>query len=237
MSNKRDIFYEEVFWALNKAKIDYVVCGGVAVILYGFARLTVDLDLIVGLEKENLEKVYDLLNKLNYKPKTPIKKEEFIDKEKLRKLAEEKNMKVVSFYNLKDPLKVVDICVNLPKISEILKRKGYIKVKNLTIPIISIDRLIEMKKTLARPQDLIDVENLKKIKKDYNPPTASSHSSLRSERAPKAINEHLIYILKKSTPYQRMVWLKKAFEFWKNLKKKKFNLKNKKYSKDIILRD
>ena len=31
-------------------------------------------------------------------------------------------------------------------------------------------------------------------------------------------NDHLIHILKKTTPYQRMVWLKKAFEFWKLLK-------------------
>lgn len=46
--------YEEVFRALNKAKIDYVVCGGLAVILYGYTRLTADLDLIVGLEKEKI---------------------------------------------------------------------------------------------------------------------------------------------------------------------------------------
>jgi len=177
-----NIFYEEVFLAFNKAEIDYAVCGGVAVILYGFARLTVDLDLIVNLEKGNLEKVYDFLTKLNYKPKTPIKKEEFIDKEKLENLAKDynpptassrrqsrrapKNMKVVSFYNLREPLKVIDICVNLPKISEILKRKKYLKVKNITIPIIPIDDLIEMKRKLARPQDLIDVENLKKIKRE-----------------------------------------------------------------------
>ena len=31
-------------------------------------------------------------------------------------------------------------------------------------------------------------------------------------------NEHLIHFLEKTTPYQRMVWLKKAFEFWKLLK-------------------
>ena len=29
------------------------------------------------------------------------------------------------------------------------------------------------------------------------------------------MDENLIYILENTTPYQRMVWLKKAFEFWK----------------------
>ena len=31
----------------------------------------------------------------------------------------------------------------------------------------------------------------------------------------KYVDENLIYVFKNSTPYQRMVWLKKAFEFWK----------------------
>ena len=42
----------------------------------------------------------------------------------------------------------------------------------------------------------------------------------------KDIDEHLIYILEKSTPYQRMVWLQKAFEFWKSLKNKKVRKKS-----------
>lgn len=164
MIQKETIPYEEVFQALNKAEVNYLVCGGMAVVLLGFARLTVDLDLIVSLEKENLENLYNTLTKLNYRAKIPIKKEEFIQKEKLTKLAREKNLKVVSFYNLKDPFKVVDIGVNLPNISKILKNKKHIKVKNLVIPIIFIDDLIKMKNNLARKQDLIDVENLKKIK-------------------------------------------------------------------------
>jgi len=49
---RENIFYEEVFLVFNKAEIDYLACGGVAVTLYGFTRLTVDLDLIVNLEKE-----------------------------------------------------------------------------------------------------------------------------------------------------------------------------------------
>ena len=62
MGKKREIIpYEEVFAALNKAEIGYAVCGGTAVVMLGFARLTADLDLIVALERENLEKLYGLL--------------------------------------------------------------------------------------------------------------------------------------------------------------------------------
>lgn len=167
MKNQEEtIPYEEVFKELNKAKINYAVCGGLAVILYGYTRVTADLDLVVGLEKENLRALYDILVQLNYKPGVPIKKEEFIEKEKLSKLAEDKNMKVVSFNNLKDAFKTIDIGVNLPRVSELLKRKESIKIKDLTIPIISIDDLIKMKRDVARHRDLSDVENLEKIKKE-----------------------------------------------------------------------
>ena len=166
MKNRQEIIpYEEVFRELNRAEINYAVCGGAAVVMFGFARLTVDLDLVVGLERENLEKLYESLFKLGYRFSMPIKKEDFLNRENLRKLALEKNMKVVSFHNLKDPFKVIDVGVNLPMVPQILKNRKIIRVKGLSIPMISLDDLIKTKKDLARPKDLIDVENLKKIKK------------------------------------------------------------------------
>lgn len=168
MAQQEIIPYEEVFKALNKAKVDYVVCGGAAVVILGFTRLTVDLDLIVSLDKGNLNKLYDVLMQLGYKTRVPIKKDEFTQREILEKLGKEKNMKVMSFYNPKDAFKTVDIGVNLPYIPQILKRKKTIKAGNLNIPVIFIDDLIKMKAALARPKDLIDVENLKKIKQKQN---------------------------------------------------------------------
>ncbi len=87
-----------------------------------------------------------------------------LEKEKLEKLAGEKNMKVVSFYNLKDYFKVIDIGVNLPKNQEILGRKKYTKIDGFKIPIVSVNDLIKMKEESGRLRDLNDVENLKKIK-------------------------------------------------------------------------
>ena len=145
MGQEEIIPYEEVFQALNRAKIDYLVCGGTAVVMFGFARLTVDLDLVVSLKRENLSKLYDMLSGLGYKTRIPIKKSEFIQKEILAKLEKEKNMKVVSFYDPKDNFKTIDIGVNLPNIDQILRRKKIIKVRNFNIPIIFIDDLIKMK--------------------------------------------------------------------------------------------
>ena len=63
------MFYGEVFKALNKAKVKYVVAGGVAVVLHGYHRLTKDLDLVVLLEKKNLEKFFEALKKIGYIPR------------------------------------------------------------------------------------------------------------------------------------------------------------------------
>ena len=165
MAKEEKVLYQEIFTALNKSKVNYAVCGGFAVIFYGYTRLTMDLDLIVSLEKNNLEKIWNVLIGLNYKPQIPIKKEEFVDKDTLNNFSKEKEMKVVSFYNTKEHFKVVDIGVNLPNIEKILDKKNNEKINGLRVPIIRINDLIKMKEDLARPRDIVDVENLKKISK------------------------------------------------------------------------
>ncbi len=47
----------EVFKALDQQKVDYVLIGGVAVILHGMERLTRDIDIIVKMSPENIYKL------------------------------------------------------------------------------------------------------------------------------------------------------------------------------------
>lgn len=44
--------YLPPFKALNDANVKYVVVGGVATVLHGYARLTMDVDLITDLAPE-----------------------------------------------------------------------------------------------------------------------------------------------------------------------------------------
>ena len=46
-----------------------------------------------------------------------------------------------------------------------------------------------------------------------------SKSKMKKEN--KYVDENLIYVFKNTTPYQRLVWLKKAFSFWKLMQIKK----------------
>ncbi len=94
------MFYEDVFRILNEYKVKYIVVGGVAVVLHGVLRFTADLDLIVELKEENLEKFYVALGTIGYLPKVPVKKEEFKDARKREEWKKEKGMKVFSFVDV-----------------------------------------------------------------------------------------------------------------------------------------
>ena len=38
------------------------------------------------------------------------------------------------------------------------------------------------------------------------------------KKSDKCVDENLIYIFENTTPYQRLLWLKRAIEFWKIFK-------------------
>lgn len=158
------MYYDKAIKALNRNKINYAVAGGVAVVLYGYTRLTLDLDLIVELKRENLQRFFDTLYNLGYRPKIPVTKEEFISKQKRQEWIKKKGMVVFSFFHLKDPLKLIDAFVTEPvKFSEIKKKTVRMNLKGLIVPVVSIGHLIKLKQLASRFKDLIDIKNLKEI--------------------------------------------------------------------------
>ena len=160
------MYYDEVIKALNKNKVKYAVAGGVAVVLYGYTRLTLDLDLIVELSKKNLDRFFDTLYNLGYRPKVPVTKEQFIDKKIRREWIKTKGMVVFSFFHLKDHLKLIDVFVREPiKFSEIEERIERIKINKLIFPTVCIRHLKKLKLLASRHKDLMDIRNLEEIEK------------------------------------------------------------------------
>lgn len=159
------MFYAEVLKALNRKGAEYVVIGGIALNLHGVPRATADLDIAIGLEKENLEKIAGALKVLGYRPRVPIKVDEFTI-ENLEKWRKEKKMEAFTFWNPKKPYEEVDILINNPMdFGEIEKSKEVIEAGGVKIPIASIEHLIKLKKISGREQDKSDIIALKKIKK------------------------------------------------------------------------
>ncbi len=160
------MFYESVFRALNKARVKYLVAGGVAVVLYGYSRLTADLDLIIHLEPNNIDKFFSVLGRLGYRTKVPVTKEQFKNAKNRATWIKDKGMQVFSFYKQAEYLKNIDLFVYEPiRFNIMAKQAKKIRVKNITLPVLSINHLIKLKKKAGRQQDLIDIAHLEAIRK------------------------------------------------------------------------
>lgn len=155
--------YLGIFRELNKKKIKYIVAGGIAVNLYGIPRATYDIDLLLKMEDNNLQKFLGLLKKWGFKPKVPVEMMEFAVKERREGWIKEKNMKAFNLYNDKWAISEIDILIDTPvDYNQALKSVVYKKSDDVIIPTISIDDLIKMKSESKRAQDLSDIEHLKK---------------------------------------------------------------------------
>lgn len=160
------MFYEELFEKLNKSGVDYVVVGGVALVLHGVVRLTADLDLMVHLEEGNLSKFVNIMNELGYRPKVPVKAEEFINAKNRATWIKEKNMKVFSFFHPERPINLVDVLVEEPVDYNIIKSEAVKIISgSVSIPVVSVRNLIKLKEISGRPQDIADIAALKEIEK------------------------------------------------------------------------
>lgn len=63
------MYYQDVFTILNEKNVRYVVIGGIALVLHGVLRMTVDLDLIIDLEEGNIDRFLSAMKSLGYNQK------------------------------------------------------------------------------------------------------------------------------------------------------------------------
>ena len=161
---KESMGYENIFRMLHEKEIRYVVAGGVATVLHGVVRLTMDLDLIVYLEMDNVLRFVQGMTELGYSPKAPVKAEEFADPAKRKSWIQEKGMKVFSFCDPKDPFKLVDVFVEEPiPFGQMEQEKIQVTVNETPIWIVSKRHLIQLKKIAGREQDVADIQALKRL--------------------------------------------------------------------------
>lgn len=157
--------FEEVCGALNDAGVRYVVVGGVAVVLHGHPRLTADLDLIIDLDRDQVETALNVLDDLGFRPRLPVDRRDFADPEVRRGWIEERNLRVFSLHDPDDPVADVDLFAEHPlPFEELWDASVVIDVDGTDIRIASIDHLIRLKEQAARAQDVSDIEALERIR-------------------------------------------------------------------------
>ncbi|HVG22665.1 MAG TPA: hypothetical protein VND45_00805 [Thermoanaerobaculia bacterium] len=156
--------FEEFLAALDEAGVRFVVVGGVAVVIQGYARMTADIDLVVDLEPANVRRAIAALTARGLRPLLPVNAADFADDAKRRAWIEERNLEVFSMHDPKNPLLTVDLFAREPiRFGELWSHADVVSLGGRDIHVASIEHLIQMKRIAARPQDAIDIDQLEAI--------------------------------------------------------------------------
>jgi predicted nucleotidyltransferase len=152
-----------IIQTLNNAQVRYLVVGGIAVNAHGFPRFTRDVDLLIHLEETNLLTALRALATLGYKPHIPVTFEEFANPRNRETWIAEKQMKVLKLFSDAHPETFIDVFVYDPLgFDEAYRHAHYHPLPdNINVPVCSYEDLVKLKRLAGRPQDLVDIEELR----------------------------------------------------------------------------
>lgn len=149
---------------LNDAGVDYVVVGGVAVVLRGHVRMTVDLDLALDLTTDNLTAALGVLKAQGLVPRLPVAPEQFADPDVRRSWVEQRNLVAFTLHDPSDALREVDLLATTPvPFSTLLTSSDIVDVDGVPVRVASVEHLMAMKRLSGRAQDLADIEALSEL--------------------------------------------------------------------------
>lgn len=153
--------YDDVYAALDEADVRYVVVGGMAVVMSGHVRATVDLDVVVDLEPAAAARAMSALTALGLVPRVPVTPAHFADPDIREGWIRDKHMQVLSFYDPRDVAREVDVFVAYPLDFDAMVHQAVPRqVGTRVVPVAGVEHLIAMKRAAGRPQDLADVAAL-----------------------------------------------------------------------------
>lgn len=140
----------QVCEALNRNGAKYLVIGGVACILHGHVRATTDVDILIERTRDNAERVLAALATVGYGFAREWEADELL----------ERPVTVIG----DDPAVDVFTVAWSVKYEGAVDRSSVAEVSGVLIPLVSIEDLIETKRT-GRLQDAADIEVLEEIKR------------------------------------------------------------------------
>ncbi len=134
--------------ALDENEIEYAVCGGLALAIHGFARATLDIDILI--QPELLEKAYKIgaENGFDIRGLDISFKERAVEIQRISKIDD--NGEVLS----------LDLLLVTPKIQDVWETREKVDFLSNQLSVVSLTGLIKMNRFAGIPQDLADIERL-----------------------------------------------------------------------------
>ncbi len=141
--------FKELLSLFRKHSVRYLIVGGYAVMRYTEPRFTKDLDLLVALDEANAQAVFEALKEFG----APLENLTPAD------FAAEGH-----FYQMGRPPLRVDVLMSVPGVvfSEAWENRETLEVAGVEMNFIGKADLMKAKEAAGRPQDLLDLENLRK---------------------------------------------------------------------------
>jgi len=133
----------------NKHNVKYLVIGGYAVSVHGYPRSTKDIDVCIEMSETNALKMVQVIKEFGF-GSLKLNKEDFLKKDSITQLGF-------------PPLRI-DILNDLDGVSfkEAWNNKKIVSFENVAVNFIGYNELITVKQKAGRPQDLADIDKLKK---------------------------------------------------------------------------
>jgi predicted nucleotidyltransferase len=136
--------------ALNRSGVKYLVIGGIACALHGYIRATSDVDVLIERTLPNAERVLEALASLGWGFAREWSPQEIL-------------ARPITVIGDDPAVDIFTVAWNV-KYEGALARSSVVAVQGVSIPLISIDDLIETKRT-GRLQDAADIEALEEVKR------------------------------------------------------------------------
>ena len=152
-------YLEKICRVLDEAGVHYALVGGYAVALHGAPRGTIDIDVALRWSLDELTRAEQALNGTGLVSRLPVNAQDihsFRDE-----YIENRNLIAWNFHNPDNPVEQVDIIIAYDLTG---KTTQPVELSTITVRVLSIDDLIEMKRGSGRAQDLEDVAALEKLR-------------------------------------------------------------------------
>jgi hypothetical protein len=141
--------------ALAAAAVDFVVIGGVAVVVQASPRFTRDLDICYATNAANLERLGALLVSLEAKLRGVEEDVPFAPDARTLRRAQ-----TLTLSTRDGDLDLLVDPPGSPGYAALRRRADVVDLDGVSVRIASLEDLIAMKRAAGRPQDKIDVESL-----------------------------------------------------------------------------
>jgi len=157
---------KEILFALSDGGVEYIVGGGVAAVLHGVERVTLDIDIALNLTAENLGRFISVIAGLGMTPRVPIPLQSLGNTEVIRMMVEEKHALVFSLIDVHDPLRYLDVFLTEElAYPNLLAHSEVVDIDGRAIRIIGRRKLLAIKKAIQPPRDkdVLDIRYLEDL--------------------------------------------------------------------------